>query len=93
MKVETLKYFRSLIKAALEGKFGGDTFDLPPEHRAGMRVPKGGSSCANCKFLVPGNKCKNEYWVAWHGGDNKIPAPADEYCSDFYEPRRGTMEK
>jgi len=56
----------------------------PSNHQPGMRVPKGGSSCSTCKFLGPGNTCKNKYFIEYHGS-NKLPFPADEFCSDWYE--------
>ena len=51
-----------------------------------MRVPKGGSSCKKCEYLKDAEKglCGNEYFVAWHGSD-KIPAPINEYCSDWFD--------
>lgn len=58
----------------------------PPDHQAGMQVPKGGSSCASCKYLGPDQaSCTNDYFVQWNGGP-QLPAPPDEYCSDWYEP-------
>ena len=61
--------------------------NLPPDHQAGMQVPKGGSMCANCEYLKDAAKriCGNENFIAWNGS-NVIPAPVDEYCSDWYEP-------
>jgi len=60
--------------------------EYPPGHRAGMRVPRGGSMCANCQFLGEDKKtCTNEYFIKWNGSE-VIPAPVDQYCSDFYEP-------
>lgn len=59
----------------------------PPDHKPGLRVPKGGSSCASCEYLGSDEKtCTNKYWIKWKG-DNKLPYPADEYCSDFYVPK------
>lgn len=59
----------------------------PPDHVPAMRVPKGGSSCASCEYVSEDKKhCSNEDFIAWHGS-NKLPAPADAYCSDWYEPR------
>ena len=76
-------------KVILNEEYGGGPFKLPSDHKAGMKVPKGGSSCASCKFhSKEDNTCGNEYWVAWNKGNNKIPAPADEYCSDWYEPNK-----
>lgn len=56
---------------------------LPANHQLGMRVPKGGSMCANCKFLASPTTCGNKGWVEWHGSE-KLPHPADEYCCDNY---------
>ena len=61
-------------------------FELPPDHRPGMRVPKGGASCAKCKYYAGHNRCGNEYFQQWRGSD-VIPAPPDQYCSDWFEPR------
>jgi hypothetical protein len=61
-------------------------FSLPEGHAPGMRVPKGGSSCANCRFYGAG-KCGEPNFVAWSGG-SRIPAPSpDEYCSDWWQPK------
>ena len=65
----------------------GPNVTYPPDHEPGLKVPKGGSMCANCEYHNPdGNICKNEYFIRWNGSD-KIPAPADQYCSDWYEPK------
>ena len=62
--------------------------DYPPDHKPGMRVPRGGSSCSSCRYHEPdGNRCSNFYFKKWHG-DDKIPAPPTEYCSDWWEPKR-----
>lgn len=62
----------------------------PADHVPAMRVPKGGSSCAKCEYHEPeGNRCKNTYFRKWHGSD-KIPAPADQYCSDWFESEKPT---
>jgi hypothetical protein len=61
--------------------------EYPPDHQPGMRVPKGGSMCANCAF-VDGQNCTNEYFVKWNGSA-KIPGPVDAYCSDWFEPGKG----
>ena len=59
--------------------------EFPENHKPGMVVPKGGSSCASCKYYKGMMKCGNEYFQKWHGSD-QIPAKApDEYCSDWYE--------
>jgi hypothetical protein len=58
----------------------------PSTHVPGMRVPKGGSSCASCEYLAVDKKsCKNVYFIKWNGSA-LIPAPIDQYCSDWYEP-------
>lgn len=58
----------------------------PKDHKAGMRVPKGGSSCANCEYLADNKKdCTNTFFQKWNGSP-VIPAPIDEYCSDWFEP-------
>lgn len=56
--------------------------EYPADHKVGMKVPKGGSNCAKCEY-VSGNNCANKYFVAWLG-TNKIPAPIDSYCCDFF---------
>jgi hypothetical protein len=58
--------------------------EYPKDHQPGMKVPKGGSSCATCEYLTPDKECSNEYFVKWNGS-GKLPAPPDEYCSDWYE--------
>ena len=67
--------------------------EYPPDHKPGMRVPHGGSSCSSCRFLAE-NKvdCKNKYFIKWHGSA-RIPGKVEEYCSDWYEPRRNAMGK
>jgi hypothetical protein len=56
---------------------------LPADHRLGMKVPKGGSMCANCKFLASPTTCGNEGFIKWNGSE-KLPHPAHEYCCDNY---------
>ena len=60
-------------------------FELPPDHKPGMKVPKGGSMCKNCEY-VSGNECTNSHFIKWNGSA-KIPGPVDSYCSDWYEPK------
>ncbi len=69
----------------LKQSIGEDKFILPAGHSPGMRVPEGGSMCANCEYLGKNNTCKNENFVRWNGS-NKLPASANEYCSDWFEP-------
>lgn len=74
-------------KRLLNEEYGGNEFELPPSHQPGMRVPKGGSCCANCEYWNATSKlCTNEHYIKWNG-DGKIPAPADEFCSDWWEPK------
>jgi len=57
----------------------------PKDHEAAMRVPEGGSSCASCRFLSEDRcHCRNHHFQRWHGSD-RLPYPADEFCSDWYE--------
>lgn len=67
--------------------------DYPANHKPGMRVPQGGSSCSSCRFLKDADKriCGNKYFIEWNGS-NKIPAAVDEYCSDWYEPKNVFMK-
>jgi hypothetical protein len=59
---------------------------LPPTHKAGLKVPKGGSCCANCKFWNKEKQvCTSTYYSDW-AGTNKIPYAADEYCTNWWEP-------
>lgn len=54
-----------------------------------MRVPKGGSMCKNCEYLAQDKKnCKQKDFVKWNGS-SLIPAPIDQFCSDWYEPEEG----
>jgi hypothetical protein len=63
------------------------TVEYPPDHKAGMKVPKGGSSCSSCRYYKGDSKCGSQYFIKWNGSP-KIPAPPDEYCSDFWEPKK-----
>lgn len=80
---------RYLAKADPTGEYR-----LPPDHLFGMPVPKGGSSCANCRFADgDGKHCGNNYFQDWrqslgHTEDpGLLPAPADEYCCDVFAAR------
>jgi hypothetical protein len=84
--------FEKKIAAETKGEYGGKgPYILPAHHVAGIRVPKGGSSCANCKFgetREGSPHCKSAYWVVWNGGDSRLPVNDPEtYCSDFWEPK------
>ncbi len=67
---------------------GKGELSFPKDHVAGMRVPKGGSCCKNCKYVdVEGHACKSAHYYAWNGDDPKLPDYGlDEICSDWYEP-------
>lgn len=66
----------------------------PPDHKPGMRVPKGGSMCENCKYLKDAAKriCDNQDFIKWNGSE-VIPGKIDEYCSDWYEPKPGAISR
>jgi len=65
-----------------------DAPQYPSDHKPGMRVPKGGSNCANCEYLKDPEKkiCGNPYFVKWNGSEI-IPGEIDAYCSDWWEPK------
>lgn len=66
----------------------------PKDHVPAIRVPKGGSSCSSCEYLGEDRKtCRNPYFISWNGGSNKLGAPADEFCSDWYEPANVKQNK
>jgi len=68
-------------------------FNIPKGHQPFMKVPKGGSSCANCKFLSEDKlHCVNHNFIKWHG-KSELPTPIDEYCSDWYEPNESMYAK
>lgn len=57
----------------------------PPNHKPVLEVPKGGSSCANCKYVSQDKKqCSNTYFIQFNGS-NKLPYPANSMCSDWWE--------
>lgn len=60
-----------------------------------MRVPRGGSMCANCvHYNHEGGQygtCESPYFQAWKG-DALIPVSADEYCCDHYDPIPGLVK-
>lgn len=65
--------------------FNGKLAIYPASHKPGMRVPEGGSMCANCEYLKDADKriCGNPDFVRWNGSEI-IPAPVDQYCSDWW---------
>lgn len=73
--------------AEMENKYGGKgPFELPNNHKAALQVPKGGSCCANCKFVdAEKHECKSPYYIKWNGNDPALPdLPLDEICSDWW---------
>lgn len=74
---------KSAVESLPRGHHGPITY--PKDHVPAIRVPKNGSCCAKCEYLQADKKtCGNKYFVKWHGS-NVIPAPIDEYCSDWFE--------
>lgn len=76
----------SVARRAKERASGGRAaaeVALPADHQLGMRVPKGGSMCANCEYLASPTECGNKGFIKWNGGA-KLPHAADEYCCDLY---------
>jgi hypothetical protein len=74
------------LKPLLENFGGPGKMILPKGHKAGLRVPKGGSCCANCKYWdADAEVCNSDYYVKW-AGTNTIPYPANEYCTNWWEP-------
>jgi len=66
--------------------FGGKPFTYPADHKLGMRIPEGGSSCSNCKFLGASHKtCTHKQWIAWNAGKDKLPYRDEEYCCDLFQ--------
>lgn len=61
-------------------------FELPPDHKPAMKVAKGGSCCANCKFW-DGEDCENKYYRQWNNGSGEIPEDPNSYCSDWWMPK------
>lgn len=69
---------------AAHAKKGKKLPAYPADHKVGIRVPKGGSDCAKCEYVRQNGKaCANKSFVQWNGS-NMLPAPADEYCCDFF---------
>jgi len=83
-----LKEVVARMEDAPKGMYGGrGAYRLPLAHRGGVVVPRGGSSCSNCRFLGnDGVSCMERNFQEWNGG-LKLPAPADQFCSDWWEPK------
>lgn len=70
------------------GQHGPITF--PSNHQPGMKVPKGGSCCANCTFfkMKEGKPhCGESHFIKWNGNDLIPTDDPASYCSDWYSPQ------
>jgi hypothetical protein len=83
IKVTMTNFVKLFEDFSRDGKF-----ELPSNHVPAIRVPKGGSCCANCKYWT-GTECSNQYYNQWNGS-GEIPTSPNEYCSDWYEPKNPT---
>jgi GNAT superfamily N-acetyltransferase len=82
--------------AQAQGFSKSERVGVPNGHRSYMRVPKGegGASCASCRYLTEDGKgCTSKFFQQWNNGSAQLPYPADESCSDWYEPREAALEK
>jgi hypothetical protein len=72
--------------------YGGGPYRLPLSHRPLMQVPRGGSSCANCRFVdVRRHACVEPHFVRWNGTGALPDLPLNQICSDWFEPAPGTL--
>ncbi|HEX9641823.1 MAG TPA: hypothetical protein VGB13_10985 [Candidatus Krumholzibacteria bacterium] len=71
----------------LQNDYGGKgPLTFPADHVPAIRVPRGGSSCANCMFVdAARHECKEPHYIEWNGGPKLPPLPLDEICSDWYD--------
>lgn len=76
-----------LTDLLIKENFGGPgKMVLPANHKAGLKVPKGGSCCANCLHWYSEEAvCSSKHYIQW-AGTNTIPYAADEYCTNWWEP-------
>lgn len=64
------------------------------DHKVGMQVPKGGSSCSTCHYLSSdGLSCKEDKWYKWNFNDPKLPYSNNQYCCDFWKPKERSLLK
>lgn len=79
----------SIVKGYYRNNEAG-SFVLPAYHEPGVRVPHGGSSCANCKYLrlVRNGEphCWEPHFATWNGGTRLPVDDPNEYCSDWWQP-------
>jgi len=83
-----MKLWESYLRYLHEqNTYGGKgKFELPSSHIAAFEIPKGGSSCASCKWVsIDMKSCANPFFIEWNGGDTKLPVSADRFCSDWYQ--------
>lgn len=77
------------LRESTFGKFAEakGKIQYPPNHNPVLKVPEGGSSCSNCKYIgVDGKTCKSQYFILFMG-TNRLPFPANKMCSDWWEPK------
>lgn len=67
--------------------------EFPENHQIGMKVPKGGSSCAKCVYVSEDHtQCGEKHFQEWNGSKD-LPEPADEYCCDFFKSKRSATSE
>ena len=74
------------ISSFRDGK--GRLFVLPPHHLPGLKVPRGGSCCANCVYVYHEGRqphCWEPGFIAWNGGTKLPVKDARDYCTDWWE--------
>ena len=72
-----LKLINIFFKKAQELK---GQVNYPADHIPAMVVPKGGSCCANCRFLNKETKtCMEPNYINWNGSAI-IPITTDQFC-------------
>lgn len=76
-----------MTRLRLVNEYGGKgPLTFPADHVPAIRVPKGGSCCANCMFVDAENhECTEPHYIAWNGSPKLPPLPLDEICSDWYD--------
>ena len=81
----------NLTNILTENYGGPGEMVLPPNHKAGLKVPKGGSCCANCKWWNKEEQvCVSTYYVEW-AGTNKIPYAATGIAGSMPNLYRGIL--
>lgn len=56
----------------------------------GEKVPRGGTMCANCEYLVDAQKkiCGEPNFIAWNGSKFIPTDDVHEYCSIWWSPKK-----